>query len=105
MPFDGTWGEHEIDYILFIQKDVTVQQNDNEVKSHRYVSKNEVKSLIGRYSHSSHSVQFVLSLAICTVLLLRSRCNEQNIFATPNKYLQANLGTKGLKMFDHKSEQ
>ncbi|KAK3733764.1 hypothetical protein RRG08_026876 [Elysia crispata] len=46
VPNDGKWGEHEIDYILFIQKDVTVKANPNEVKSYRYVSQKELKDLI-----------------------------------------------------------
>ena len=50
VPHDGMWGEHEIDYVLFIQRDVTVIPNTNEVKSHRYVSKEELKELIGELS-------------------------------------------------------
>ncbi|XP_050417954.1 isopentenyl-diphosphate Delta-isomerase 1 [Patella vulgata] len=46
VPYDGKWGEHEIDYILFIQKDVDLVPNLNEVKSHRYVSQSELKELI-----------------------------------------------------------
>ncbi|RUS91801.1 hypothetical protein EGW08_000372 [Elysia chlorotica] len=46
VPKDGKWGEHEIDYILFIQRDVTVKANPNEVKSYRYVSQRELKDLI-----------------------------------------------------------
>ncbi|GFO21326.1 isopentenyl-diphosphate delta-isomerase [Plakobranchus ocellatus] len=46
VPHDGKWGEHEIDYILFIQKDVTVNANPNEVKSYRYVSQKDLKDLI-----------------------------------------------------------
>uniref|UniRef100_A0A182QBL0 isopentenyl-diphosphate Delta-isomerase n=1 Tax=Anopheles farauti TaxID=69004 RepID=A0A182QBL0_9DIPT len=34
---DGTWGEHEIDYILFLQKDVDLKPNDSEVSEVRYV--------------------------------------------------------------------
>ena len=45
-PSDSTWGEHEIDYILFIQKDVTVTPNPNEVMSHRYVDMQELKELL-----------------------------------------------------------
>lgn len=37
-PSDGTWGEHEVDYILFIQKDVTFTPNPNEVSDTMYVS-------------------------------------------------------------------
>ena len=43
---DETWGEHEIDYILFIQQDVTVVPNPNEVKSYRYVSGEELHQLL-----------------------------------------------------------
>ncbi|MEE6467196.1 hypothetical protein FKM82_007162 [Ascaphus truei] len=42
---DGIWGEHEIDYILFVQKNVTLDPDPNEIKSHRYVSKEELKQL------------------------------------------------------------
>eukprot|EP00026_Physarum_polycephalum_P013737 Phypoly_transcript_14171.p1 GENE.Phypoly_transcript_14171~~Phypoly_transcript_14171.p1 ORF type:complete len:267 (+),score=41.72 Phypoly_transcript_14171:30-830(+) len=43
---DDTWGEHEVDYILIIQKDVTVRENPNEVASTKYVSLEELKALI-----------------------------------------------------------
>ncbi|KAM9487788.1 isopentenyl-diphosphate Delta-isomerase 1 isoform 2-T2 [Clarias gariepinus] len=43
---DGVWGEHEIDYILFLQRDVELQPDPNEVKTHRYVSKEELKEML-----------------------------------------------------------
>ncbi|XP_023660639.1 isopentenyl-diphosphate Delta-isomerase 1-like [Paramormyrops kingsleyae] len=43
---NGIWGEHEIDYILFIQKDVDLTPDPNEVKSHCYVSKEELKDML-----------------------------------------------------------
>lgn len=43
---DGIWGEHEIDYILFIQKDVTLDPDSNEIQSHCYVSKEELTQLL-----------------------------------------------------------
>ena len=43
---DATWGEHEIDYILVLQKDVPCSANPNEVMSHRYVSQQQLKSLL-----------------------------------------------------------
>ncbi|XP_028825400.1 isopentenyl-diphosphate Delta-isomerase 1 isoform X2 [Denticeps clupeoides] len=43
---DGVWGEHEIDYILFMQKDVELHPDPNEIKSHRYVSKEELKDML-----------------------------------------------------------
>lgn len=36
---DGIWGEHEIDYILFLQKDFDLTPNPNEVSEVLYVQK------------------------------------------------------------------
>jgi isopentenyl-diphosphate delta-isomerase len=46
VPDDKTWGEHEIDYILFIQRDVTLRPNDNEVMDQRFVTRDQLKQLI-----------------------------------------------------------
>ena len=43
---DSTWGEHEIDYVLFVQKDVPCIPNPNEVVSYRYVDQEELKQLL-----------------------------------------------------------
>ncbi|XP_060048367.1 isopentenyl-diphosphate Delta-isomerase 1 [Erinaceus europaeus] len=43
---DDIWGEHEIDYILFMKKNVTLNPDPNEIKSYCYVSKEEVKELL-----------------------------------------------------------
>lgn len=43
---DGVWGEHEIDYILFMQKDVDLNPDPNEIQSHCYVSKEELKEIL-----------------------------------------------------------
>lgn len=40
------WGEHEVDHILFVQKDVEVKINENEVEATRYVSKHELVKMI-----------------------------------------------------------
>ena len=37
-PSDGLWGEHEIDYILFIKRNVDVEPNPNEVSEVKYVA-------------------------------------------------------------------
>ncbi|KAK4693730.1 isopentenyl-diphosphate Delta-isomerase, partial [Lecanoromycetidae sp. Uapishka_2] len=44
-PSDGKWGEHEIDYILFIKADVDITPNPNEVKDTRYVSESQLKTM------------------------------------------------------------
>lgn len=52
VPEDGKWGEHEIDYILFIQKDTDVAPNVNEVKSYRFVSPDELRQLMSKMNFS-----------------------------------------------------
>ncbi|KAL9899634.1 isopentenyl-diphosphate Delta-isomerase 1-like [Glossina fuscipes fuscipes] len=39
---DGVWGEHEIDYILFLQQDVDLNPNLNEVSEIRYIKRNNI---------------------------------------------------------------
>ncbi|KAJ8010396.1 hypothetical protein DPEC_G00074640 [Dallia pectoralis] len=43
---DGVWGEHEIDYILFMQKDIEVDPDPNEIQTHCYVTKGELKEML-----------------------------------------------------------
>ena len=43
---DATWGEHEIDYIFFIQKDLPLKPNPNEVSCCKYVDQQELKQLL-----------------------------------------------------------
>ncbi|XP_068942639.1 isopentenyl-diphosphate Delta-isomerase 1 [Petaurus breviceps papuanus] len=43
---DGIWGEHEIDYILFVRKNVTLDPDPNEIKSYCYVTKKELEELL-----------------------------------------------------------
>lgn len=42
---DSIWGEHEIDYIFVIERDVTIRPNPNEVDDVRYVSLQELHDL------------------------------------------------------------
>lgn len=44
-PSNGSWGEHEIDYILFIKADPVLDVNPNEVKDTKYVSMDELKHM------------------------------------------------------------
>ena len=60
VPDDGRWGEHEIDYILFIQRDVNLKPNCNEVKSHRYVTKDELKGLVGKSTSVNFGFEFMM---------------------------------------------
>ncbi|RFU74212.1 isopentenyl-diphosphate delta-isomerase [Trichoderma arundinaceum] len=44
-PSDGKWGEHEIDYILFIKANVDLDPNVNEVQATQYVTADSLKKL------------------------------------------------------------
>ncbi|XP_026315139.1 isopentenyl-diphosphate Delta-isomerase 1-like [Hyposmocoma kahamanoa] len=40
-PFDGVWGEHEMDYILVMQADLDIEFNPNEIEEFHCVPRNE----------------------------------------------------------------
>lgn len=44
---DGVWGEHEIDYILIIQKDVDLNPNRDEISDIKYISQKNYAAQIG----------------------------------------------------------
>lgn len=44
---DGVWGEHEIDYILIIQKDVDLNPNGDEISDIRFISQKNYEAEIG----------------------------------------------------------
>ncbi|KAJ3218679.1 isopentenyl-diphosphate delta-isomerase idi1 [Dinochytrium kinnereticum] len=44
-PSDGLWGEHEVDYIFIVKANVTVDPSPNEVKSVKYVTKDELEAM------------------------------------------------------------
>ncbi len=43
---EAVWGEHEVDYILVITKDVSTDLNPNEVSQSRYVSQEELTAML-----------------------------------------------------------
>ncbi|KAM0043557.1 putative isopentenyl-diphosphate Delta-isomerase [Helianthus debilis subsp. tardiflorus] len=45
-PSDGKWGEHELDYLLFIVRDVCLKPNPDEVKDIKYVNPQQLKELV-----------------------------------------------------------
>ncbi|MBA0737535.1 hypothetical protein Gogos_010993 [Gossypium gossypioides] len=45
-PSDGKWGEHELDYLLFIVRDVNVHPNPDEVAEAKYVNRDQLKELL-----------------------------------------------------------
>ncbi|XP_066483167.1 isopentenyl-diphosphate Delta-isomerase 1 isoform X2 [Tiliqua scincoides] len=49
---NGIWGEHEIDYILFMQKNVMLNPDPNEIKSYCYVTQEELRELLEKASRN-----------------------------------------------------
>jgi len=58
---DGTWGEHEIDYILFLQKDVELKPNTNEVSEVHYIKRDEIDAAVEKF-HAPMTPWFKLIL-------------------------------------------
>ncbi|KAJ8376027.1 hypothetical protein SKAU_G00066070 [Synaphobranchus kaupii] len=75
---DGIWGEHEIDYILFMQKDVELNPDPNEIKSYCYVTKEELKDLLRRAKNGEVKITPWFSL-IAETFLFRWWDNLQNL--------------------------
>ncbi|GLB36138.1 putative NUDIX domain containing protein [Lyophyllum shimeji] len=51
-PSNGMWGEHEVDYILFLTADVSVTPNTNEIRDYKYVDKEELKAMFADKGNS-----------------------------------------------------
>ncbi|KAL6002721.1 rRNA processing protein [Asimina triloba] len=45
-PSDGKWGEHELDYLLFLIRDVNLSPNPEEVADVKYVNRDGLKELL-----------------------------------------------------------
>ncbi|PUZ65986.1 hypothetical protein GQ55_3G269900 [Panicum hallii var. hallii] len=45
-PSDGKWGEHELDYLLFMVRDVKLNPNPEEVADVKYMNRDQVKELL-----------------------------------------------------------
>ncbi|CAD5331860.1 unnamed protein product [Arabidopsis thaliana] len=56
-PSDGKWGEHEVDYLLFIVRDVKLQPNPDEVAEIKYVSREELKELVKKADAGDEAVK------------------------------------------------
>ncbi|KAG9445607.1 hypothetical protein H6P81_011735 [Aristolochia fimbriata] len=56
-PSDGKWGEHEVDYLLFIVRDVTVNPNPDEVADVKYVDGEQLKELLRKADAGEDSIK------------------------------------------------
>ncbi|KAJ1697000.1 hypothetical protein LUZ63_005512 [Rhynchospora breviuscula] len=56
-PSDGKWGEHELDYLLFIVRDVKLLPNPDEVADVKYVSREQLQELIKKADAGEEGVK------------------------------------------------
>lgn len=56
-PSDGKWGEHELDYLLFIVRDVGMNPNPDEVADVRYVNREELKEILRKADSGEDGVK------------------------------------------------
>lgn len=56
-PSDGKWGEHELDYLLFIIRDVSMNPNPDEVANVKYVNQVELKEICGKADAEEEGVK------------------------------------------------
>ncbi|CAL8401168.1 unnamed protein product [Gadus morhua 'NCC'] len=75
---DGVWGEHEIDYILFLQKDVDLSPDPNEIQSHCYVTKEELKDMLEKAKRNELAIT-PWFLLIAETFLFKWWDNLQNL--------------------------
>ncbi|XP_039609507.1 isopentenyl-diphosphate Delta-isomerase 1 isoform X1 [Polypterus senegalus] len=75
---DGIWGEHEIDYILFAQKDVELNPDSNEIKSYCFVTKEELKEMLAKAKRGELKITPWFSL-IADKFLFKWWDNLQNL--------------------------
>jgi isopentenyl-diphosphate delta-isomerase len=57
VPHDGIFGEHEIDYILFLKGNYDINYNENEIKSYKYVSYQEFEEILNDVKNSKPDYQ------------------------------------------------
>lgn len=43
---DDNWGEYEIDYILFLQRDLNIKPNPDEVSEVRWIARSEIDNFM-----------------------------------------------------------
>ena len=51
--FDAEWAEHEVDWLLFVKKDLPYNLNTSEIESVRYVSPEELKEMFVQNAEGS----------------------------------------------------
>ncbi|XP_054447789.1 isopentenyl-diphosphate Delta-isomerase 1 isoform X1 [Pteronotus mesoamericanus] len=83
---DSIWGEHEIDYILFVRKNVTLNPDPNEIKSCSYVSKEEVVQMLKKAAKGEIKITpWFQSIAETFLFTWWDNLNHLNQFADHEK--------------------
>ena len=93
---ESPWGEHEIDFILFIQADVPLDPNPDEVSGTKYVTLQELREQMDPKSGLLWSPWF----RIIVENFLPYWWEDLNVTLTTNKFLD----TKSIHRFDPSEE-
>jgi len=80
------WGEHEIDYVLFIQTNVTVIPNHEEIQDYKYVTLKELQQMMSPDAKLEWSPWF----SIFAKSYLPSWWEDLNITINTDKYVNLN---------------
>ena len=67
-PSGGPWGEHELDYILFLKGEFDISPNDNEVKEIQFVKKENFKKLLDDLAEKNIPITPWFNLIVQTFL-------------------------------------
>ncbi|XP_004691143.1 PREDICTED: isopentenyl-diphosphate delta-isomerase 2-like [Condylura cristata] len=55
-PSDDTWGDHEVGYLLLVKKALTLNPDSREVKSYRYMTREELGDVLDRAAQGLEKV-------------------------------------------------
>jgi len=67
-PSDGAWGEHELDYILFLKENVTTTLNPEEVQATEWIARQHLPEFISSIQASGAKLTPWFSLISCHLL-------------------------------------
>ncbi|XP_068942640.1 isopentenyl-diphosphate Delta-isomerase 1-like isoform X1 [Petaurus breviceps papuanus] len=90
LPITELLGEHEIGYLLFVRKDVTLNPDPKEIKDHIYVTKEELKNLLEQETKDKPKFTGWFHLIAKFFLFnIWDNLHDLNLFVEPDKIHRA----------------
>jgi len=66
----GSWGEHELDYLLVIHKDIDIKPSREEIRHAEYISRDQFTNHISKLFVTIYSCKSILILLFCSLSFL-----------------------------------